>query len=235
MDDLEFRRRLYANPHDTDPDILACIEQDTEKKALQHDLKHLDEKLDDALSVTTPEGLAERLVLNQSLDQFQQQKKHKRWHLAIAASIAFVCGVSFTLYQAPGPLNLEQHALAHVYHELPALEPTDTQYQLDTVNAKLASFGGQFSALPATISYATYCHFNGQKSMHLVLQTETGPMTVFIVPSSNQFATDSYFSDKRFNGSIHQMEKANIILLGDKNTDLEQQKARIKRSLKWQA
>ncbi len=233
MDDLEFRRRLYADPQDTDTQLEQCAAQDPEKRALQSELKELDKSLHQALNIDVPEGLSEKLILQQSLVEFKQRKRRTRTHLALAASIAFAFGVSFTLYQQPGPINMEQHALAHIYHELGSLEKSTRDINLTKVNTKLASFGGQFNELPSTVTYAKYCDFNGQKSMHLVLQTDTGPMTVFIVPAKNQFTTDSYFSDQRFDGAIYQSEKANLIILGDKGSDLEQQKQRVEETLQW--
>jgi hypothetical protein len=232
MDELELRRRLYADPHSQDEALLAALNDDAKK--LQQELQALDSELNKAFDVAIPEGLEQRLVLNQSLHAFRQQKRKNRIHLALAASIAFSFGIAFSYWQSPEPLNLEQHALAHVYHELGALSNGNNEFALAQVNAKLASFGGQFNELPAKVSYVTYCHFNGQKALHMIFQSSAGPITVFVVPGSNQFETDSWFSDERFDGQIFQTQKANLIMVGEKGANMDNYKEALNKNILWQ-
>ncbi|MFY8350026.1 DUF3379 domain-containing protein [Pseudoalteromonas sp. SSM20] len=233
MDELELRRRLYADPNTSDKDVLNALESDPDAHAFSKELKALDNDIEHALNVPVPENLAERLVLNQSLHAFQTQRKKTRIHLALAASVAFLFGVSFTYLNMGAPLNLEQHALAHVYHEPSSLTNVNHSFSLQEVNAKLASFGGNFSELPNQVSYLTFCDFKGQKSLHLVFQTEQGPMTLFIVPSKNQYRTESYFSDEAFDGATYQGHKANLILLGEKGQALSPYNEKLQNSLQW--
>jgi hypothetical protein len=234
MDELELRRRLYADPHASDEDLLKALQDDPDANAFSEELKALDQDIANALAVPIPEDLPQRLVLNQSLDAFQTQRKKSRVHLALAASIAFTFGVGLAHWQAAGPLNLEQHALAHVYHETGAFINTSTEFSLAEVNAKLASFDAQFEQLPSKVSYLTFCNFKGQKSLHLVLQTDNGPMTLFVVPSNNQYQAESYFSDQQYDGATYQGHKANLILLGEKGQPLTPYGDKVKSTLNWQ-
>ena len=233
MDELELRRRLYADPHTSDDEINKLLNQDPDAKAFSDELKALDHEIDNALAVPIPDGLEQRLVLNQSMHAFQSQKRKTRIHLALAASIAFTFGVSLTYLNIGAPLNLEQHALAHVYHEPKALTNASNFFSLEEVNAKLARFDANFKELPGRVSYLTFCDFKGQKSLHLVMQTEQGPITLFVVPSKNKYLAESYFSDNEFDGTTYQGHNANLILLGEKGKSLAPVGDKVKDTLNW--
>ena len=67
MDDLEFRRRAYAEPNSEDEDFLQKKNESADNARFVDELKLFDEKINDALHVDPPEGLAERIKLNQTL------------------------------------------------------------------------------------------------------------------------------------------------------------------------
>ena len=75
MDELELRRRLYADPNTSDKDVLDALESDPDAHAFSNELKTLDNDIEQALNIPVPENLAERLVLNKSLHAFQTQRK----------------------------------------------------------------------------------------------------------------------------------------------------------------
>jgi len=234
MDELEFRRRLYAEPNENDPLIEAYAKEDAERSKFLNDIKQLDKDITDALNIPVPENLADKLILNQALESHRVEKKKRRVHIAIAASVAFCCSILINFAMQQAPLDLGQHALAHVHHELNSLEPTDTRYQLAQVNTQLASFGGSVSNLPGEVSYSTFCDFEGQKSLHLVFQTEQGPVTLFIVPSDNQYNAQSQFKNERFNGQIYQTQKASFIMLGENDQDLEKYQKQVADNIIWE-
>lgn len=235
MDELEFRRRLYAEPNENDPLIEAFAKEDADRNKFLNDIKQLDKDITDALNIPVPENLADKLILNQAIETHRVDKKKRRAHLAIAASVAFFCSIliNFTMKQAP--LDIGQHALAHVNHELNSLKPTDRRYQLAQINTQLASFGGSVSDLPGEVSYSTFCDFNGQRSLHLVFQTEQGPVTLFIVPSKNGYDAQSQFNNERFTGEVYQTQKASLIMVGENGQDLEKYQKQIADNIIWEA
>ena len=58
-------------------------------------------------------------------------------------------------------------------------------YTIDEVNALLASFDGKLSGFEQQIRYARFCNFRGVRSLHLVLDTKDGPVTVFVLPKDH--------------------------------------------------
>ncbi len=232
MDELEFRRRLFATPKELSEDDKAFAKQSPERQALMDDINALDNALGDAMKVPVPDDLADRLVLNQVFNANRKVNRFRKFHLGLAASIAFVFGVLVT-YSQQSVMNLEQHTLAHLYHELGAHRITEDSLNLTQVNAQMSALGGELIALPERVMKAAICNFKGQVSLHVVLATEQGPITAFIVPASNEHDTLSQFSDNRFKGEIAQSRHANVIVIGEKGAELNTLTQALEQNLSW--
>lgn len=236
MDDLEFRRRLYADPADDDIAILEAIQSDAKRAKFADELKHMDAVIKSTLNVDVPEGLAERLLLKQTMDVHQQHKRKARSYIALAASVAFIAGISLTLLRTPDA-QLSQHVLAHVYHEIDTMEGRiDEQVELRQVNAKLASYGAQMNHAQEHIYYANHCDFDGKRSLHMVIEGDDGRVTVFLVPNIQSFKhKDGAFADGRFKGIIETHGDVGIITVAESQQDAKKAQQQLQKSLKWQA
>jgi hypothetical protein len=196
-----------------------------------------------------PDNLAERIILNTSLkekartDELEQKDnvvsarswfKFDRVHLALAAS--FVIAVSAFMFSEEQSINQTagEHALAHVYHEIYALNKTQP-ISIQAVNEKLALLGGQISDLPGKVTYVTFCDFQGERGLHLVFESDFGPMTVFIVPSDNQIfeiGSDD-FNDSRYAGHINRGKQADTVLIASLGSPVDMYNERISGAIRW--
>ncbi|MBQ4846150.1 DUF3379 family protein [Pseudoalteromonas sp. MMG005] len=236
MDELEFRRRLFADPNDTE--VIEHAIDNPEQQSLVDELQDFDAQLKSALQVEVPAGLADRILVQQQEDQASNviplawYRKYDK-PFATAASMVLAVGIYF-MSATSAPLQAGEHALEHVYYEVNALERSQ-EVALQVVNEKLAMLGGQFDSLPGKVTYATFCNFKGQKSLHLVFQSEHGPMTVFIVPAQgNEYKqNDSHFNDERFAGMIGNGQKADTILVADIGTPIEDYHNEVSGALRW--
>ncbi|EGT3626456.1 MAG: DUF3379 domain-containing protein [Gammaproteobacteria bacterium] len=230
MDELKFRRQAYEDPHNQDADFLAQINAKPENQALINELKNLDAKLTNALKVEVADDLADKLILRQQLQQHHKHRRQTGFLVAMAASVAFVVGISFSLLRL-GPIDLAEHALAHVYHEGVALQ-VDQNVNFNQVNAQLASmkdFGNaKFTQQPGKVYYTSYCDFQGVKSLHLVLQGEQSKVTLFIVPLEKRMVLDQTFADGKYQGMGFETPDAFILLIGEDQADLSYVKDEIK-------
>ena len=181
MDDLQFRRQAYGDPNNQSDDFLQHMASHPDDAKLVKELKALDTQLTQALNIAVPDDLAEKLLLRQQLNQHRQSQKRTRYLMAMAASIAFIVGVSFSMLRFT-PIDLSEHALAHVYHETKALQ-IEQDIGFNDVNFKLASMSGlqqsKFIQQPGRVFYTAYCDFQGVKSLHLVMQDENGQKGYF--------------------------------------------------------
>ncbi|MCQ8877758.1 DUF3379 domain-containing protein [Pseudoalteromonas shioyasakiensis] len=260
MDDLEFRRRVIAQPSSEDQDILDFAEQDPERQELIEQMQEFDNTLNQALDIPVPEGLAERIIANteQYADEQTSEQtsatdeavadktaqsnvieagsrfKLGKLPLAMAASLLVAVGAFFFSHEQSVNYGAGEHALAHVYHELGSLEKTK-EISLEYVNEKFAKLGGELKELPGKVTYLMFCDFKGQRGLHLVFESEHGPMTVFIVPSQKQSfgAGESDFRDERFSGHIERGSQADTILVASLGSPVDRYTGRINDAIRW--
>ncbi|MEZ9368192.1 DUF3379 domain-containing protein [Pseudomonadota bacterium] len=232
MDDLQFRRHAYDDPNSQDEDFLAQIAASESDAKLVSELKTLDSKLTHALNIDVPNDLADKLLLRQQLNKHQEQKKHTRYLMAMAASVALVIGLSFSMLKF-APVDLAEHALAHVYHE-PKSMLVDQNVGFEDVNFKLAGIGGlenaKFIQQPGKVFYTSYCDFQGVKSLHLVMEGKDGKVTLFIVPAENRMVTEETFADQHYQGLGFQTAGAFMMLVAEQDTDLQFVKSEIEQT-----
>ena len=232
MDELKFRREAYENPNRQDDEFLASMHESSERSAFVNDLKLLDKKLEAALKIEVPEDLEAKLLLNQQLHQHQVDRRKTGFTLALVASIAFIAGISFTLLRL-APVDLGQHALAHVYHEEMAME-SEQNISFDEVNTQLASLTSlkraHFTEQPGRVLYSTYCDFQGVKSIHLVMQGKQGKVTLFIVPLEDRMVLEEAFADNRYQGVGFKSDNAYVLLVGEHAMDLDFVRDEVKES-----
>ena len=242
MDDLEFRRQVTAQPNSTDNKLVEFAQQHPEQQAFIDDIQTFDKQLSNALDIPVPEGLTERILANTAaLDEqddtvvpASSRFKRGRLPLAIAASFLVAMGAFFFSSEQTVSYGAGEHALAHVYYEINALQQTDA-ISLKTVNEKFAQLGGHLSELPGKVTYLRFCDFKGQRGLHLVFESDYGPMTVFIVPSEQQpfgIGKDN-FQDDRFEGHINRGADADTILVASLGAPLANYNDRINQAIRW--
>ena len=185
MDELEFRRTLYADPNCADEKIKQAISDDPKKRAFYNELKQLDKRMHQASQVKVPDDLVHKLIMRQTMQTHKESKVRNRIQLAMAASIAFVVGVTFTMWQQSNLLDLSKQAIAHVHHEGNYALGAQGNISLQQVNAKLAQFGGEFTEELGQVYYANFCDFENVRSLHMVMQGENGKISVFVIPHND--------------------------------------------------
>ncbi len=235
MDDLQFRRSIYADPNSQDKELLTATQSEPSRKQFAQEIKQLDQKITQALNVPVPDDLANKLILRQTLASHQQHKRKTRIHLALAACVAITAGFIINLVSFSSSYNnLGDYALAHVYHEKSLLSnDIQAQISLTSLNEKMASFDGSFSQSLGKLLFADYCRFDGMSSLHLVFKGKSSPVTVFIVPKNNQLIFNSHFTDQTLVGEALDFKKANVIVVADKNESLSQWKKNLSENISW--
>lgn len=220
MDDLEFRRRAYADPNCQDKDFLVKKKESKENTELVNHLHELDQQIKQAVNIDPPQGLAERLILNQTLDQHSQNKHRTRAALSIAASMLLVFGLVLTMLQPWSSNDLEQQVLTHVYDELDHL--IEKQHKdISHVNYILSSYGVELKQDIGQINYLGSCNIANKEGVHIVLSGQMGAVTVMMLPHIN-IDMQQTISDGRFQGTIVPTAKGSMAILGEKGESLDQ-------------
>ncbi|WP_171022192.1 DUF3379 family protein [Thalassotalea litorea] len=235
MDDLEFRRRLYADPKDNNSDIQKGIDEDSANARFYDEIQQLDKRINSALHVEVPENLSNNLILKQTLASHRKQTTQKRWHLAVAASVAFFVGVGINYFNAsPVYTSVADYSLAHYYHEEGKFSHSaDGSVNLASLNDKMRDVNANFNGEIGNIVAVKDCYFDGMDSVHLVLEGKYDNITVFVIPKVQHLAQSRQFADSKIHGLSREYQQGEVIILGDKREALDLWQQKIDETIEW--
>jgi hypothetical protein len=254
MDELEFRRNAMIQPNDQQPDFLETAEASQANRHYLDEMKQFDHTLKRAMQVEVPAGLAERILLRQAMqpDTDTQEDappslsskptvadiRTTSWRqIAMAASVAFLLGMSTRWINLPETTrpSLAQVAMAHVYGEAPFIEGVDERVNLQTINAKMEMYGATLSGMGGLkVTYVNHCSFYQGPALHMVIQGEMGPVTLFLVPKHVPLTLQqAHFEDGTLKGEIVQLKGANMVLIGEVKEPLVPVATALQSRLQW--
>ena len=237
MDDILFRHTAIATPNDKSELFLSrAAESDCAKKLIDES-KAFDKLLKKNLQVDVPSDLTDKIMLEQSFALERDKNMSARWHIAIAASIAFVIGLSLpmlnSLTEHNGPSDIGTIALQHVQQEYFLTAKANENATLQTVHAKLAVYGGTAESDLGEVMFVNYCNFEGTSALHMIFKGEKGRVTVFVVPEDGKFTPSVEFSNKHLKGISEHVGNASVVIVGEPDEPLEMMKDKINKSIKW--
>lgn len=216
MDELTFRRTIYAEPNTTDPDVIQAAKDDPAKRAFWDEVKAMDTQLAQAMHIPIPENFAEKLILRQGMDEFTQKRQQRPWYVAMAASFALVAGISYMTLFA-GNNGLANDVFAHVSPEYmhKEISMSGSNVTQEAINKKMATFNGKLSDEIGEVVSANYCYLDTIKSLHMIVRGEKGLISLFVMPDSNSEELKEDFSNKELVGTSFLLKSAKIIIVGN--------------------
>ena len=137
-------------------------------------------QLAQALKIPAPEGLQSRIKLRKSFAP--------RWtvrHFAIAATLLLAIGGGLRLFYGPAPLD--QALLAHALESHAYRTAADAPMPLAKVSQIAAGLGAQIGNAQqngslADVRYAGHCRIHGRLALHMLVNTDMGRYTLFLMP-----------------------------------------------------
>ncbi len=152
---------------------------------------------------------------------------------AMAASFALVAIVVVQLFGThPHYDSLAEEIVAHLDHEPYALRVTDkpvSDARLDRIVpaniANLDHSGG-------LITYAQSCEINGKMVPHLVIQGESGPVTVLLMPDERIESAEA-LEGEGINGVLIPVGNGSIAIIGEKDENLDDIRRNVTNSVTW--
>ena len=184
MNFSEFKRLLGAEPRGRDPEFLRARDSAPEFGQEAADAERFETKLERATSIPTPDGLIEGIM---AISQQPSEASSKRWWpMALAASVLIAVGAAgLTWNMNRGWDSVEEYLVDHYRHDgVKLLSKADGAAASD-VQAVLSELNIQASpALAGIVDLIKYCPTPDGNGVHMILNTETGPVTVFYMPDT---------------------------------------------------
>jgi hypothetical protein len=193
MDCNAYRRSMMADPRDADPQLREHRGSCHDCNLFSERLLSFESRLDRALRVAVP---ADNVLPLRAKATPALRLPNRRGWLAMAASVLMAVVVAGVLWVAgPGP-SLAADVVTHMGGE-PDAWSTRTPVQGSELEAVLRDSHLRLSEGAGPVSYAASCAFRGHHVPHLVIQTESGPVTVMVlvhesVPKPMRFDEGGY-------------------------------------------
>ena len=220
MNCLEYRRLALQDINALPEQAQVHRDECVSCQPFTHELMGFNTSLQQSMNVDVPEGLADRILLQQSFGLARSKRKHTRIRLmALAASIVLGLTLSLRL-MLPDSTALEQAMLAHVHEEISHLYE-DRQVSTKQVGELLASLDTRAITGISNVRYAGTCPIGKTAGAHLVLEGQSGPVTVLYLPEESVRRT-KVFSDSRFQGVLTPGQRGSIAVIGGKDTSMEE-------------
>lgn len=185
MNFSEFKRLLGAEPRSRDPEFLRARQSSPEFEAAAAMAERFEARLEQSLMIPAPDGLTETL---QSISQTAAvDSGHRRWWpLALAASVLIAVGAAgLTWNMNRGWDSVEEYVMDHYRHDGSRVMAMAGADEADDVQSILSELNVQaIPALAGIVGVIKYCPTPDGKGAHMILNTESGPVTVIYMPET---------------------------------------------------
>ena len=229
MDHTQYRSATMAGPHDPDPDLRAHRESCAECRAFTDQLLRFEARLERALLIDIP---TKSVVL-----PFARRAQGPRRWMAMAASLLLALVVAAGVWLTLPQRSLAAAVVAHMAGEPDAWQLTDVPVPDADLNEVLKDSKLRLKPAAGVVSYASSCSFRGHKVPHLVVQTQSGPVTVMVLVHE-AVRNPKQFDEQGYRGTIVPVPGHGSIAVLMRGTssgsgDVERIAARVSDSIVW--
>ncbi len=217
MNCVEFRRQLAIDPQATAVDFVQhraecprCAEAQARALAFESDLARV-------LSVAVPAQLADAILFAQTTAERRRRTNLRRASIfAAAAMLVLAVGVVGMRVEAK-PLSVQ--AVEHLYSEEEVLTLTQPVGEAEVLQT-FAKRGVTLKEVPSGISFVAPCPVGKHRSVHLVMPTAGGPVTVIYVVDQS-VDTAKNFERDGLQGRILPVGAGALILLAKDTAEFD--------------
>jgi Protein of unknown function (DUF3379) len=197
MDHEQYRSAIMADPRDPSPEVREHRESCPECRAFAESLQRFEARLERALKVEIPTRAA---VL--TFERKADARADSPWRrFAIAASLVLGVGLAGVLWLALPQNSLAADVVAHVQAEPESWQHPDAAIAGPALDAVLKDSKLHLNPDAGTVSYASSCFFRNHFVPHLVVQTESGPVTVMVLVHES-VGRAVQFNEQGYRGTI---------------------------------
>lgn len=217
MNCVEFRRQLAIEPQAVTADFARhradcprCAQAHARALVFEHALAR-------ALAIAAPAQLAESILLAQTTAE-RRRRTRLRGAAMFAAAAALVLAIGIAGMRAEAkPLSAQ--AVAHLYQEEQVLALT-APVSADKVVRVFAERGMRLRQVPSGISFVAPCPVGKYRSVHLVMPTASGPVSVIYLVGGGTAASEEFERDG-LRGRIEPLRGGTLILLAKQTGEFD--------------
>jgi hypothetical protein len=179
IDCTRYRQAMLAQPHDADPALREHRESCRDCNLFTERLLRFESGLERALRVALPDTAGEVAPLR-ARSPPRRRSFRTGWQ-AWAAGVLMALVVAGGLWLGVPGSSLAADVVTHMQEEPQAWRRTDLPVPSAELQSVLRDSHLRLAAGLGIVSYANSCGFRGHKVPHLVIQTESGPVTVMVL------------------------------------------------------
>jgi hypothetical protein len=176
IDCARYRQSMLAQPLDADPTLLEHRASCPECNLFTERLLRFESGLQRALRVPVADAA---LPLRAKVPRRRTPSFRPGW--AMAAGLAVAVVVAGGLWLGVPRSSLAADVVTHMQEEPQAWRRTDVPVPSAALQNVLRDAHMHLAAGADVVSYANSCGFRGHQVPHLVIQTESGPVTVMVL------------------------------------------------------
>ncbi len=189
----------------------------------------LDPDIREALQVNVRKSLPGRILLRQSL--VEERGKGRRWKNACIVTASVLLAIAVLVTAMPDTQNIGRMMLTHVHNERNHLNKKHNVSDA-RLNSLLASLGGRLTGSIGQVNYAGLCDIRKGESAHIVIDSQHGPVTVFLMPGEN-IDSRTNISDDQFTGVIFPVAWGGMAIVAENPAALPGIEAKIVQAIHW--
>ncbi len=257
MDELEFHKRVLESPIVVDQELLDAASENPALQQILDEARAFESELQATIDdIEIPEGLSAQLLAIPSAEDYSSSDSNVLrikaprakyfQYLALAAGLVLAVSISFNLGQNSAPseddISFGNSVLAHLYEDADEINAINSGVfgdivAMPAVNETMANAGTLLASneltQSLTVRSAKPCIIiPAFESAHLLIEGSQGAVSIFVINNSPVHA-EYQIRDERFSGVVMPMGKGNMILVGEKDENLEQYKDLFSDSVEW--
>lgn len=155
--------------------------------------------------------------------------------LPVAASLVAALGIAFWTVN-DSHAALEEEIFTHMYMEGQLDNANASVIPLNTVNARMESWMGahlEMSEADMKVTFAKDCWVAKQMAFHLIMQGQTGAVTVMMIPGEDQY-DEFNISDERYSGLVTPTDGGYLVVVGNKQEPIAEYRNLLSSKLEWE-
>ncbi len=239
MNCKEFKQTALADPVRLEAGAEQHLEQCAGCRAWFAETRGFEAVLSDALRLEVPEGLADRILARQqNLIGAAAPRRGGSWYAAygLAATVLLAFGLFLGVnldrgLSADQPVALGERMAQHIRMEPRALtvsevvEPQKVERMFGEVGIRLAGDVGR-------IQFIEDCTIKEKAGVHLVIRSDRGPVTLFVVPDA-EVTERAPVKQGELSGVIVPTPRGAMGILGADEGAVRQVEDAVRRNTEW--